>query len=170
MRSLLRRIGARTGISLALVLVVAVTVLVARLVDDRPRSLPHRPPDFSPGILETEGDDSADDEEPTDYPDDEVVLAVASVFATEWLRSDRAAHEWLDGLRPHCTEALIDRLADVDPSEVPANATLGEPTIRARTETHAEVAIPIAPHDALVLGLARTDDGWLAVTLDRETG
>lgn len=169
MRSLLRRIGARNGISLALVLVVAATVLVARLVDDRPTSLPIRPPDFSPGILDTEGDDSADDEEPVDFPDDAVVLAVASAFATAWLRSDQAAEEWLNGLRPHCTEALIEKLMDVEPSEVPANATLGEPAIRARTETHAEVLIPIAPHDALVLGLAHTDAGWLAVTLDRET-
>jgi len=170
MRSLLRRIGARTGISLVLVLVVAVTVLVARLIDDRPTSLPVRPPDFSPGILETEGDDSADDEEPADFPDDAAVLAVASAFAAAWLRSDRTADEWLDGLRPHSTEDLVDRLADVDPSEVPANATLGEPALRARTETHAQVLIPIASHDALVLGLALTDDGWLAVTLDRETG
>ena len=170
MRRLFRRVGTRTGVSLVLVVVVAMTVLMARLIDDRRSVAPHRAPASVPTVHDTAGDDSADDEEPTAYPDDATVLAMARAFAEAWLRPDLSAQEWLDGLRPHATDALIEKLTDVDPSEVPANATLGQPQIQARTESHAEVRIPIAPHDALVLGLVSTEQGWFVATLDRETG
>lgn len=170
MRRLFRRVGTRTGVSLVLVVVVATTVLVARLIDDRRAVAPYRGPAPVPTVHDTEGDDSADDEEPTAYPDDARVLSVAQAFAEAWLRPDLTAQEWLEGLRPHATDALIAKLIDVDPSEVPANADLGEPEIQARTESHAEVRIPIAPHDALALGLVGTERGWLVATLDRETG
>ena len=153
-----------------LVVVVALTVLVARLIDDRRATAPYRVPDVVPTVHDTEGDDSADDEAPSAYTDDATVLAVAQAFAEAWLRPGVTAQEWLDGLRPHATESLIENLDGVDPSEVPANATLGQPTIQTRTESHAEVLVPIAAHDALALGLVGTDEGWRVATLGRETG
>jgi hypothetical protein len=171
MRRLLRRIGARTGISLALIILIGATVLVARLVDDGRNTNPYpRSPGVGPSVVDTQGNDSADDEQPTAYPDDAAILDVAAAFAAAWARIDLTPDEWLDGLRPHATDALIQRLANVDPSEVPANTSLGTPTLVARSDSHADVRVTIAPHDALALGLVKGEDGWRVATLDRETG
>lgn len=172
MRRLLRRIGARTGISIGLIIVIVAVLTVARLIDDGRTTPSVRPPanGWTPDVAATEGDDGPIADPTPTYTDDEAVLAAATAFTTAWLNRTLPADAWLDGLRPHATEALIDRLTGVDPLDVPAGATAGEPTIRERAEQHAEVVVPIGAGDTLVLGLVLVDGRWLVGTLDRETG
>jgi len=171
MRRLLRLIGARTGISIGLIIVIVAVLTVARLIDDQRVPPPVRAPSgWTPDVAATEGDDGPIADPTPTYTDDEAVLAAATAFTTAWLNRTLPADAWLDGLRPHATEALIDRLTGVDPLDVPAGATAGEPTIRERAEQHAEVVVPIGAGDTLVLGLVLVDGRWLVGTLDRETG
>ncbi|HEY7222986.1 MAG TPA: hypothetical protein VH561_05125 [Micromonosporaceae bacterium] len=168
----LRRIGLRSSVSLALILIVVAVLVVARLAADHRRTvepLP-RPVDTVAPATDTEGNDSADDEEPNSFHDDGTVLASATGFATAWLRRDLPASEWLDGMRPYATADLIERLNAVDPLDVPPSAVIGQPTIRQRADDYAEVLVPIGVHDALALTLARSGTNWLVATVDRETG
>jgi hypothetical protein len=73
-------------------------------------------------------------------------------------------------MRPFATTELINRLAGVDPLDVPESATLGKPTIGQRSALYAEVLIPIATGDGLDLGLVVKDGRWVVATLDRNTG
>ena len=171
MRGLLRRIGARTGISIGLIIVIVAVVTVARLIDDQRVTGPGRPPTtWAPEVAATEGDDGPIADPAETYTDDEAVLAAATAFTNAWLNRTLPPDAWLEGLRPHATAALIDRLTGVDPLSVPADATAGGPRIRERSAQHADVVVPIGTGDALALGLVLVDDQWLVGTLDRETG
>lgn len=172
MRRFLGRIGARTGISLGLILVIAAVLVVARIIDDqRANPLFPRPPGVvEPTVAATEGDDGPVAGPSGEYLDDEAVLAGATAFSTAWLNRTLPADRWLDGLRPHATEDLIGRLAGVDPLDVPSTAAPGTPSIRERSALYADVVVPLGPGDALVLGLVNLDGRWLVATLDRETG
>jgi len=171
MRRLLRRIGARTGISLGLILVVAAVVVFARIIDDQRAAPPIRPPvDWTPTVPATEGDDGPVADPTATYADDAAVLVAATEFTTAWLRRTLPADEWLDGLRPRATDALIERLTGVDPLSVPEDATPRTPMIRERSDIHASVVVAIGTGDAVALGLVLDDDQWLVGTLDRETG
>lgn len=171
MRRLLRRIGARTGISIGLIVVIVAVLTVARLIDDQRVAPPPRPPvDWTPGVAATVGDDGPIAEPAPTFTDSEAVLAAATAFTAAWLNRTLPADAWLDGLRPYATEALIDRLTGVDPLSVPAQATVGQATIRDRSAQYADVVVPIGTGDAVVLGLVLVDGQWLVGTLDRETG
>jgi len=171
MRNLLRRLGARTGISLGLVIVIATVLVVARLAGERSTEPTYRGPQVTlPSVGATEGDDGEVATEPTTYADDEAVRSAARDFAAAWLQRTKPAAQWLDGMRPHATADLIDRLAGVDPLNVPSGATLGPVQLRSRTDLFAEVAIPIATGEALVLGLAHQSGRWLVATVDQEIG
>jgi hypothetical protein len=170
MRDLLRRIGARTGISLGLVLVIGTIVLVFRLLGG-----PTTPPLQGPAqpvstVAATAGDDGAVASTPTSYPDDVAVLAAATGFTQAWLRRTAPAQQWLNGMRPFATEDLLSRLAGVDPLAVPADASAGTPAIVQRSAVYADIRIPIGTGDALALGLFDQSGHWLVGTLDRETG
>jgi hypothetical protein len=169
MRRVLRRIGARTGISFGLIVVIAAVLVVARLVADGrdPRMFP-RPAETTPAVAATEGDDGPVEEEPDSPIDDSAVLDSATAFVAAWLERTRPAEQWLDGLRPHATDGLIDRLTGVDPLSVPASATPGTPRIRSRSAAYVEVLIPLGTGDTLLLGLVSLDDRWLVATLDQE--
>lgn len=171
----MRRVGWRYGISLGLVVVVAGIVAVARLVGDNSDVSPL--PRFSDTLpsLDALGDDGVEENVgPTDFStefaDDASILDKASAFVAAWVRGELSATEWLDGLRPHATDELIRQLANVDPQEVPAYASAGEPLIRSRSASYADVIVPIAAHDALALGLVKSGAGWLVSSIDRETG
>ena len=172
MRRLLRSIGARTGISIGLIIVIVAVLAVARFVDTG-RSTPSlRPPSdgWTPEAAADEGDDGPIIDPSPTYTDNDVVLAVATAFTTAWLNRALPPEAWLDGMRPHATPSLIDRLAGVDPLNVPADVTAGVARIRERTEQHAEVVVPIRAGEALALGLVLVEGQWLVGTLDRETG
>ena len=171
MRNLLRRLGARTGISLGLILVVAVVLVVFRLIDDGRLRTPVFPGSSDlPSVAATAGYDGVVEPGTEPGADEAPVLATATAFTAAWLNRDLPSAAWLEGLRPYATTDLIERLSGVDPSDVPANATAGAPTIRQRSAVYADVLVPIGAHDALALGLVGEDGSWLVATLDRETG
>jgi hypothetical protein len=170
MRTLLRRIGARTGIALGLVVAIVVVLAWARVANGPGRPLPYRGGPTLPTVAATVGADGVNATEPSTYPDDADVLAVATAFATAWLSRTLPAKQWLDGMRPYATADLITRLAGVDPLDVPESTTLGQPTIGQRSALYAEVLIPIATGDGLDLGLVVQDGRWVVATLDRNTG
>ena len=171
MRNLFRRMGARTGISLGLILVIAVVLIVFRLLDGSGTRNPgYREPVMTPTIAGTVGDDGILASATGEATDDSVVLATAASFADAWLQRTLPSPQWLDGLRPYATTDLIDRLAGVDPLDVPTEATAGAPAIRSRSDLYAIVIVPIGRGDALALDLVVSDGQWLVATLDREVG
>jgi hypothetical protein len=171
MRRLLRRIGARTGIALGLVVAIAVVLTWARVANGPSRPTPpHRGDVTLPSVAATAGADGVDVTASATYSDDSSVLAAATAFATAWLNRTLPANQWLDGMRPYATPELIGRLTGVDPLDVPESATLGQPAIRGRSDLYAEVLVPIETGDALDLGIALRDGHWVVATLDRETG
>ena len=98
MRGLLRRIGARTGISIGLIIVIVAVVTVARLIDDQRVTGPVRPPTtWAPEVAATEGDDGPIADPAETYTDDEAVLAAVAVRQGEQV--DEAA------LQAHCRAA-----------------------------------------------------------------
>lgn len=171
MRGLLRRIGARTGIALGLVVAIVVVLTWAQFAGrPHPTAPTYRGDGTVPTVAATVGADGVDTTEPTTYPDDASVLAAATAFATAWLSRTLPSQQWLDGMRPYATTDLIGRLAGVDPADVPESATLGRATIQQRSGGYANVVIPIGTGDALSLDLVVQDGHWVVATLDRETG
>lgn len=165
MRALLRRIGARTGISVMLVVVIAVVVVVARLASpERGPQLP-APVVVAPSSDPTAGDDGAVLTSPSPFADDATVAAAAASFTVAWLRRTLPAEAWLNGLRPFATPAMIGKLTGVDPLDVPEVVAPGSPTIRTRSDLYADVRVPIGP-DAILLGMTKSGDRWLVDTLD----
>jgi hypothetical protein len=171
MRGLLRRIGARTGVALGLVVAIVVVLAWARFAGGPHRTTPNYRGDGTvPTVAATVGADGVDTTEPATYPDDAAVLAAANGFATAWLSRSLPAQQWLDGMRPYATTDLIGRLAGVDPADVPESATLGQATIQQRSGVYANVVLPIGTGDALNLDLVVQGGHWVVATLDRETG
>jgi hypothetical protein len=170
MRTLLRRIGARTGIALGLVVAIAVVLAWARAASGPARPLPYRGDQPLPTVAATVGADGVDATAPSTYADNADVITAASAFATAWLKRTLPADQWLNGMRPFATADLINRLAGVDPLDVPESATLGQPAIHQRSNAYADVLVPIGTSDALELGIVMQDGRWVVATLDRETG
>jgi len=171
MRGLLRRMGARVGIALGLVVAIIVVLTWARFAGGPNRPAPtYRGDAALPTVPATVGADGVDTPEPATYANDADVLAAATGFATAWLSRDLPAGQWLDGMRPYATTDLIRRLNGVNPLDVPESATLGQPTIRQRSGVYAEVVVPIGTGDALDLDVVVQDGHWVVATLDRETG
>ena len=57
MRRLLRRVGPRAGVSVGLIVIIAVVVIIARLIDDRDGDSPFpRSPEYGPVVIDTMGD------------------------------------------------------------------------------------------------------------------
>jgi hypothetical protein len=101
------------------------------------------------------------------YPDDGEVTAAATVFATAWLRRGLSARAWHSGITPLVTESVAQSLDGVDPSNVPANRTLGGPTILNRTDLFARVGVPLDT-GTLLLELSKHDRRWLVESVDWE--
>ncbi|WP_212828192.1 hypothetical protein [Catellatospora sp. TT07R-123] len=101
---------------------------------------------------------------PTNGPE---ALALATSFAKNWIRHDRNAKEWLDALRPMCTDALVTELDGVDPVSVPANRITGTAHVEALADTYVEVAIPIDA-GTLRLRLVAPQGKWMVDGIDWE--
>jgi hypothetical protein len=168
MHQLFRRIGLRTGISFGLIVLVASVVIVARVAGGVPRPDPHQvETDPRPSIAATVGDDAAVAPTPSAYADDAALRSAASTFTATWLRRTIPAAEWLDGLRPLSTLRLINLLAGVDPRDVPAVETPGQPVVLLRSDQYAQVRIPINS-EAVLLGMVKQGDRWLVDSLDQD--
>src|SRR5262245_48234249 len=95
---------------------------------------------------------------------------VANAFAAAWLdhRGVTSAH-WLDRLKPHATQRLMDELTGVDPEGVPAARTTGPVTMVTRSEQLIEAAIPV-DSGTLRLRLVATDGRWFVDGVDWDRG
>ena len=168
MRGLLRRIGARTGISVGLILVVAAVLLVARIGGSgRNSGVPYRGSDVVPTVTSTVGDDAQIAPTPSAYADNDVVRSAATTFMTAWLRREATAEGWHAGVAALTTRQLADSLVGVDPIGVPATRVTGDPTVVLRSDLYAQVNVPV-DSGLVVLGLFKQDDRWLVDTVDWE--
>ncbi|HEX6873718.1 MAG TPA: hypothetical protein VF163_21675 [Micromonosporaceae bacterium] len=165
MRALLTRLGLRGGTALGLIVLVLAVVALARLAGgaESPTYLPA--PQTTITVNPSAGDDSVAGPAPTRFVDDTAVVAAAKAFTTAWLRRDLDAEAWLAGLSDHATESLLDTLAGVDPSGVPATRMLAQPSVIRRTSLFAEVSVRIDT-GTLRLALIKEGNRWLVNGVD----
>ncbi|MCP2326271.1 hypothetical protein HDA40_004778 [Hamadaea flava] len=167
----------RVGVALALAVIVVILVGAARLFGDSSSNTGWSP--------DSSGQSGAEIATTKSYgPDDGVVSAmptvspsvakgaappnqVALTFAASWLERTRSADKWLDALRPHCTQQLIDQLKDVEPSSVPASKVTGEVTLVIYSESAAQASIPL-DSGRLVLRLVGPSGHWFVDGVDWE--
>jgi hypothetical protein len=152
MRTVLRILGSRYGIAVILAVVVLGIVGVTKaFISDGTSRVPIGPavspiqtaaaPDASLG------DDSVDDPpssdpQPSLSANGPTAKTVASRFVTAWLKHDGVSgDQWRSSLKPNATASLMDKLKDTDPSEVPADAVVGELTV----ENQGSVAVVTVP-------------------------
>src|SRR5262245_29883142 len=166
MRSLLGRIGARVGVAVVLVLLIAGVVAIAKFAGGS-ASRPPAPRIAGPTttVDTTAGDDAEVAPSPTAYADDAAVNGAASSFVAAWLRRDRTPAAWHAALVPLSTTSLADSLKGVDPVGVPATRTTGPPTVVRRTEGFAQVSIAVAT-GTVVLDLLMQSGKWLVDGVD----
>jgi hypothetical protein len=167
---MLRRIRPRTAISFGLILIVTSIVIVARLAGGAAQPEPRQiDTDPRPSIASTVGDDAAVAPTPTTYSDDAALRSAASTVVSAWLRRTVPAADWLDGLNPLSTPRLIGLLTGVDPLEVPVVQAAGQPVVLLRTDSYAQVRVPL-DSEAVLLGMVKQGGLWLVDALDRDNG
>lgn len=97
--------------------------------------------------------------------------AVAQAFATAWLAHQGVtAEQWHAKLRPHATEALLEKLAGVDPTQVPADRLTGEPVLVPQGEGLVEVTLPVDSGELRLELVVRDGGRWLTDTVDWKRG
>jgi hypothetical protein len=166
MRRLLGRVGARTGISVGLILLVAAVVAIGRLAGgNAPPRLPTDAGTSSPSVDASVGDDAEVAPSQSSYPDDTAVRSAAETFTKEWLQRSRTGEQWHAALAPLSTVSLAQSLEGVDPLVVPATRIVGRPTITLRSEQYAQVTVPVDT-GTVELGLLNQSGDWLVDSLD----
>jgi hypothetical protein len=171
MREFLRRLGPRYGIGLGLILVVAATVVIAKLI-------PHTA--FTSGVTISNGaapsivtgspDDGltsvAPPVPPSTSPGAETPVSIANSFAAAWLDHDGVtAAAWNKAIVRFCTGQLAAQFTGVDPADVPASRIVGAPSLIDFSATYVQVSIPM-DGGSLVLGLKGPEGLWLVDTVD----
>jgi hypothetical protein len=165
MRGLLGRVGARVGIAVALVVLIAGVVTIAKLMGGAPRppiSQVEGPPTT---VGPTAGDDAEVAPSPTGFADDSAIKNAASSFVAAWLRRDRSPTAWHSALVPLSTSNLAQSLEGVDPIGVPATRTTGPPTVVRRTDGFAQVSLAVDT-GTVVLDLLDQSGVWLVDGVD----
>jgi hypothetical protein len=164
-RTLLRRLGPRTGISVGLILVVAAVLIVGRLAGSDDKRRPYSGPDSLPSVGVSAGDDGLISPTPLEYVDDVDVRAAATAFTQAWLQRSKSPEDWHASLVPLSTATLASSLDGVDPVVVPANRMVGDPTIILRSDLYAQVTVPV-DSGVVELGLLKQGGDWLVDTVD----
>lgn len=172
-----RALRSRLGVALALAVIILGIVAAARLSagpggDGRDLTTGDVPPVAT--VDTSAGDDGVLGTEPPPRPtpaaSGPAPAAAAKAFATAWLRHDGVtAEQWHHALRPHATDALLEKLSGVDPAGVPADRLTGEPVVAPQTETLVEVTLPLDSGE-LRLELVIDAGRWLADTVDWKRG
>ncbi|MGK5442825.1 hypothetical protein ACSNN7_13565 [Micromonospora sp. URMC 105] len=170
-----RVLRSRTGVALAIAVVVFAIIGTARLASgpaDPASGLSSRPNEPITTVDPEAGDDGVIaapvPPSPKTRPGELTPEQTADQFTTAWLGgSDTSAAKWQADLRPLSTSSLTEKLTGVDPTEVPTVRVTGEPTVRPRTEAFVEVLVPL---DAgrLRLELVAPDGRWLVDAVDWE--
>jgi hypothetical protein len=166
MRSLLGRIGARVGVAVVLVILIAGVLAIAKLAGSG-RSQPIVPRVEGPtsSIDPTAGDDAEVVPSLTQFADDAAVKSAASAFIAAWLKRDLSSAAWHSALVPLSTAELAQSLDGVDPIGVPATRTTGAPTVVRRTDAFAQVSIAVDT-GTVVLDLLKQGGTWLVDGVD----
>lgn len=177
MRTLLRGLSARQGISIGLLALVIAVIVVARL-------LPHQHAAdslISRGAPAPAGSAQAtlavpvapllhSPVPPANAPDQPAPGTVAMSFTRAWLHHDGlSAQQWLQGVSGYITSALNAQLAETDPANVPASRITGTATIADDTTDSCQVSVP-TDTGTLVLTLRRVDTRWLVDDVDWDRG
>jgi hypothetical protein len=183
-RGLLGRLGVRGGVVVGFLGLVLGIVAIARLAETGPNTQSYSSGTQPKSAIDpTAGDDGVvGDGAPlptqtatstlpsagaSPYPDDRDLTAAATAFATAWLRRELSVKAWHSGITPLVTESVARSLDGVDPSNVPANRTLGGPNILNRTDLFARVGVPLDT-GTLLLQLSKHDKRWLVESVDWE--
>lgn len=173
-----RALRSRLGVALALAVIILGIVATARFLagpDAGGNGLTTGDPVPVTTVDPSVGDDGVLGTEPppspTAPPGQPGPEAVAKGFAAAWLAHDETtAEQWHAGLRPYATEALLEKLAGVDPTEVPADRLTGEPVLVPQAEGLVEVRLPVDSGE-LRLELVTRDGGrWLTDAVDWKRG
>jgi hypothetical protein len=184
-RQILRLLGTRYGIALALLVVVLAVIGVARVAagpskvdtagsrgSDTTRSEPTRSAPAPPSTIPSTdfGSDSVGEPEspppPSVIPGMPAPGTVAVDFAKAWIRKPGVSSvQWRKGLEPLATPRLTDLLKDTDVASVPADEIRGPATLKALGPVLAEYTIPVKP-GTLRLTLVVANGRWLVDRLD----
>jgi hypothetical protein len=168
----------RTGVALLLAAIVLSAVGIARIFGDGSSSTSTTPSALTeqttsgPSVSFTPGrDDGVISAVPTVTPSvAQGALAptrVAVAFTANWLKRTRPAEEWLNALRPHSTQQLIDQLDDVDPQTVPASRISGAATMVTLSETAVQITVPL-DSGRLMLRMVGPAGHWFVDGVDWE--
>jgi hypothetical protein len=161
----MRRLGIRNGISAGLIVIVAMILIVARLVDDDRTATDSSRPGQVPSVNASAGDDGPIMSTPTPYSDDGEVRAAADAFIRAWLQRSLGPQEWHAGLVPLVTRSLAESLEGVDPVVVPATRITGEATLALRSDLYALLNVPV-DSGMVELGLLKRENVWLVDSVD----
>jgi hypothetical protein len=166
MRGLLGRVGARVGVAVVLVALIAGVVAIAKLSGGgAARPVLPRVMEPTSTVDPTAGDDAEVAPSPTAFADDAALKSAASSFVEAWLRRDRSPTAWHDALVPLATSNLAQSLEGVDPSGVPATRTTGPATVVRRGAAFAQVSITVDT-GTVVLDLVKPGEKWLVDGVD----
>ncbi len=171
MRRLLRLVGNRYGVSLAVIVMIAAIVLVARAVGGGSRPmLGGEPVSAASATGSSEPDDGQDSPDPVLAPSvspgaaDPTTVAVA--FTRAWLHhAGVSADDWYAGLSPYVTADLRDQLSGVDPAGVPASSITGSPQLTPHDVGYAVVTVPV-DSGSVTLRMLGTGGRWLVDGVD----
>jgi hypothetical protein len=168
-RALLRKLGPRYGVSLGVLLLVAVVVVVGRLAGHPARPLVSNGASVPLPSATGPSDDGSvalpSAVPPVTSPGAATPQEVAREFADAWLRTDVSAAAWRSALDTHATARLAGELADADPQTVPATRVTGAFALTEHTSSWVEVAIPM-DSGTLRLSLLAHDGVWAVDTVD----
>jgi hypothetical protein len=176
MRPILRVLGTRYGIALVLIVLVLGVVGALKGINGSRTSSPLaggpavESSAASGSIDPSAGDDSVFGDQspppPSTSPGATPPGDVAVAFATAWLAHDGVTgDQWRKGLQPNATAALLEKLKDTDPADVPARHITGPVTF---LNQNATLVIAVLPLDAgvLRLRLVNTTGRWLVDGID----
>lgn len=170
MRDLLRRVGFRYGVSIGVIVVVALIVVIARAIAGHPAA--SLITNGAPNVPVASG--SPDDGSvavpspvaPLTSPGAATPQTVATEFTTAWLHhTGESAKDWLASLTPFVTDRLAGQLADADPQTVPASRITGTLAVTPHAADWVEIAVPVDGGN-LDLSLRATGGQWAVDTVD----
>jgi hypothetical protein len=94
--------------------------------------------------------------------------AVAYAFASAWVdHKGMTAKKWYDGLLPHATKSLADKLSGVDPEGVPADRIVGRPALVPVGDGLIDAVVTV-DNGQVKLRLVAPDGRWLVDGVDWE--
>jgi hypothetical protein len=170
-----RLFRSRWGIAVVIAALVLLVVGVGRVfTDGTDRDPVLTNPTAAPTIsVDPKDDDSIIISEPPPTPTKvdpgtAAPEAVAYAFASAWVdHKGVTAKKWYDGLLPHATKNLADKLSGVDPEGVPADRIVGRPALVPVGDGLIDAVVTV-DNGQVKLRLVAPDGRWLVDGVDWE--